>query len=310
MTGQMGDQHMTDYYELPPPEKKRHRLLWVYLLLLLLFLLGLWATWWSLRLRPGEIGQDPLLTAAALPTAPPVRADPPPEPVAEPAPLPEPAAEEVEVAAAPDAEAEIEAEPPPPLFSNARWRETARFTGAAAAGRSADFIAYVLVDDETWTYARADSVFAAGLSQPVETAFEKLELGTGICALSGVIAIGAASVEGTSERNTFLSHTRGHALRAAIASNLPCEADALPASVLDLGYSRAKVTCPAGQDLCPDVSAPQRPIAMILVDAGDPETDIGEALQTGIAAQEAAGASVLPGVNVSDYSAFDLRLNR
>jgi len=295
---------MSDYYQLPPPEKKRS-IAWVYLLLLLLFLLGLLATWWSLRLRPGEIGEEPVLTTAALPAEPVVRAAPPSvDPAAETETFPESPADIAPPEPGP------EAEPPPPLFSNARWRETARFTGTDAAGRSAEFTAYVLVDDETWTFARADSVFAAGLSKPVETAFDKLELGAGICDLTGIIAIGAASVEGTSEQNTFLSHTRGHALRAAIAANLPCDTAALPASVLDLGYNRQKVTCPSGEALCPDVSAPQRPIAMILVDADDPDTDIGEALQSGITAQEVAGANVLPGVNVSDYSAFDLRLNR
>lgn len=295
---------MTDYYNLPPPEKRRGYG-WVYLVLLLLFLLGLYATWWSLRLKPGEMGADPLLTTAAAPApatfiAP---APPPPEPIDE-----APAAP-VEPEEVPDAEPEAEAEPepPPPLFSDASWRETARFPGTDAAGRSAEFTAYVLVSEETWAFARADAVFGAGLSQPVDTAFEKLNLGPGICDLSRVIAIGAASVEGTSELNTLLSHTRGHALRASIADNLSCEAGVLPVSVLDLGYSRARVSCPAGEPVCPDLTAPQRPIAMIFVQADDPETDIREALRTGIAVHEATGASVLPGVIVSDYSAFDLR---
>ena len=297
---------MTDYYQLPPPEKKKRSLVWLYLLLLLLFLLGLWATWWSLRLQPGEIGEDPLLTATAMPAAPLVQAPTPaPEPVPEPVVTAE--AEPEAPVVEPASEAAPEPEPPPPLFSDVRWRETARFTGTDAAGRSAEFTAYVLVGDETWTYSRADSIFAAGLSEPVETAFSNLDLGAGICDLTGVIAVGAASVEGTSVQNTFLSFTRGHALRAAIGANLPCEAGALPTGVLDLGYSRADVTCPAGKAICPELTAPQRPIAMILADAEDPETDIGQALQSGIAAHEASGADVLPGVKVSDYSAFDLR---
>ena len=293
---------MTDYYQLPPPQQKKRSLAWLYLLLLLLFLLGLWATWWSLRLEPGEIGEDPVLTAAALPAAPLVQTpEPVPEPVetaqAEPeAPVAEPASEEA-----------AEPEPPAPLFSDVRWRETARFTGTDAAGRRAEFTAYVLVGDETWTYSRADSIFAAGLSEPVETAFSNLDLGAGICDRTGVIAVGAASVEGTSVQNTFLSFTRGHALRAAIGANLPCEAGTLPTGVLDLGYSRADVSCPSGKAICPELTAPQRPIAMILADGEDPETDIGQGLQSGIAAHEAAGADVLPGVKVSDYSAFDLR---
>jgi hypothetical protein len=297
---------MTDYYELPPPEKKKRSLAWLYLLLLLLFLLGLWATWWSLRLQPGEIGEEPLLTATAMPAAPLVQVEPPlPEPVLEPEAVSDAAPEDPVLE--PAAEAAPEPEPPAPLFSDVRWRETARFTGTDAAGRSADFTAYVLVGDETWSFARADAIFAAGLSEPVETAFDKLELGAGICDLTRVIAVGAASVEGTSERNTFLSHTRGHAMRAAIGTNLPCEAGALPTSVLDLGYSRTKVSCPENEAVCPELSAPQRPIAMILADADDPETDIAAALQSGIAAHEATGADVLPGVKVSDYSAFDLR---
>ena len=299
---------MSDYYQLPPPEKKKRSLAWLYLLLLLLFLLGLWATWWSLRLQPGEIGEDPMLTATAMPAAARTAA---PTAQTEPAPLPEPApvadpppvaAEETPEAAQPEALPE-----PPPLFSDARWRETARFTGTDAAGRSAEFTAYVLVGDETWTYARADSIFAAGLDEPVETAFSKLDLGAGICSLTRVIAVGAASVEGTSVQNTFLSFTRGHALRAAIGANLPCEEGALPTSMLDLGYSRAEVACPAGRTICPELTAPQRPIAMILADAEDPDTDIGEALKSGIAGHEATGADVLPGVRISDYSAFDLR---
>jgi len=303
----MGSGRMSDYYNLPPP-KKRRGYGWVYLVLLLLFLLGLFATWWSLRLKPGEVGVDPLLTTAASP-APATYIAPAPPPEAEPVAPPEPAEEEapVEPEVMPEAEPEAEPEPPPPLFSDASWRETARFPGTDAAGRSAEFTAYVLVSEETWTFARADAVFAAGLSQPVDTAFEKLNLGPGICSLSRVIAIGAASVEGTSELNTLLSHTRGHALRASIAENLPCEDGLLPVSVLDLGYSRARVTCPAGQPVCPDLTAPQRPIAMFFVQADDPETDIREALRTGIAAHEAGGASVLPGVSVADYSAFDLR---
>lgn len=299
---------MSDYYQLPPPEKKKRSLAWVYLLLLLLFLLGLWATWWSLRLQPGEIGEDPVLTAAAMPAtartvAPPALTEPAPEP--EPAPVADPlpvVAEETPEAAQPEAPPE-----PPPLFSDVRWRETARFTGTDAAGRSAEFTAYVLVGDETWTYARADSIFAAGLDEPVETAFSKLDLGAGICSLTRVIAVGAASVEGTSVQNTFLSFTRGHALRTAIGANLPCEEGVLPTSMLDLGYSRAEVTCPPEKTICPELTAPQRPIAMILADAEDPDTDIGEALKSGIASHEATGADVLPGVRISDYSAFDLR---
>lgn len=300
---------MSDYYQLPPPEKKRSRA-WIYLLLLLLFLLGLAATWWSLRLKPGEIGVDPMLTAMAAPATPLVRAQPPaPTSVAEVAAEPAAPTEEPAVspeAAAPD-EAAAEPAPPPPLFSDVRWRETARFTGADAAGRPAEFTAYVLVGDETWTFARADSILAAGLDKPVETAFAKLELGTGICELSRVVAIGAASVEGTSVQNTFLSHTRGHALRTAVAANLPCDLTAPPVSVLDLGYSRAEVKCPAGEPLCPTLTAPQRPIAMILADAEDSDTDISAALQSGITAHEAAGGTVLPGVLIADYSAFDLR---
>ncbi|MFN3911616.1 hypothetical protein [Hyphomonas sp.] len=307
----------TDYYDLPakPPREKRDRLWLLILLLLLLFLLGLAATLWSLRLQPGEVAEDPLLSATSLraeSTAPLQALAPMPaaaplpqaEPVVEPeAPPPEEAAVQPESGPA----AEPAPEPPPPLFSDVRWRETARFTGTDAAGRTADFTAYVLVGDETWTFARADAIFASGLSEPVETAFEKLNLGAGICELTRVISIGAASVEGTSAQNTFLSHARGHALKSAIAANLPCEAGALPASVLDLGYNRQAVTCPAGEKLCPEASAPQRPIAMILTDAEDPETDIAEALRNGIAEHEATGASVLPGVKVSDYSAFDLR---
>lgn len=302
---------MTDYYDLPPPERKQS-FRWAVLLLLLLFVLGVIATLWSLRLRPGELAEDPLLSASFVPAGstapvtaslPATLADPEPPPPAPPddiIPAPEP---EVDATAEPAAEPA----PPPPLFSDVRWRETARFTGTDAAGRRADFTAYVLVGDETWSFARADAILAHGLDAPVETAFEKLELGAGICALTRIISVGAASVEGTSERNTFLSHTRGHALRAAIAADLPCEAGGPPVGVLDLGYSREDVTCPDGKDICPEQSAPQRPIAMFLVESGDPDTDIAEALRNGIRAHEASGADVLPGVKVSDYSAFDLR---
>jgi hypothetical protein len=297
---------MTDYYQLPPPQQKKRSLAWLYLLLLLLFLPGLWATWWSLRIQPGEISEDPVLTTAALPARPalapapaPFLAETGPEPVIEPPALP-------------PRDAAGAAEPglvpvPPPLFSDVRWRETARFTGTDTTGRSAGFTAYVIAGDESWTYARADQIFAAGLDEPVETAFSRLDLGEGLCSLTRVIAVGAASVEGTSEQNTFLSHTRGHGLRAAISANLPCDPDAVRTGVLDLGYSRAEVQCPDGRPIFPGITAPQRPIAMILADAEDPQTNIGEALQSGIAAHEAAGAEVLPGVRISDYSAFDLR---
>lgn len=307
---------MTDYYDLParPPKEKRDRLWLLLLLFLLLFLLALAATLWSLRLKPGEMAEDPLLSTTALraDSAAPLQAlSPLPAAQLLPGPAPEPVVEDAApppeaVTAQPEAEPEAELAPPP-LFSDVRWRETARFTGTDTAGRSADFTAYVLVGDETWTYARADAIFASGLSEPVETAFDKLELGAGICALSRVISVGAASVEGTSAQNTFLSHARGHALKFAITENLPCEPGAVPTSVLDLGYNRQEVVCPEGEALCPDVSAPQRPIAMILTAAEDPETDIGEALRNGIAAHEGAGSSVFPGVKVSDYSAFDLR---
>ena len=308
---------MSDYYDLPaqPPKEKRDRLWLLLLLFLLLFLLGVAATLWSLRLKSGELAEDPLLATSSLraeSTAPlqalaPMQAAAPapePEPVLEAA---EPPREEEVAQTESEPAAEPTPEPPPALFSDVRWRETARFTGTDAAGRSADFTAYVLVGDETWTFARADAIFASGLSEPVETAFDKLNLGAGICDLSRVISVGAASVEGTSEQNTFLSHARGHALKNAIAANLPCEPGALPTSVLDLGYNRQAVSCPDGEKLCPTQSAPQRPIAMILTEAEDPETDIAEALRNGIAEHEATGASVLPDVKVSDYSAFDLR---
>ncbi|MFN7178539.1 hypothetical protein [Hyphomonas sp.] len=291
---------MADYYSLPPKQKKKFNPDWLVLLFLLLFLLGLAATIWSLRLRPGEIVDDPYLRTAALPEA------PAPEPeAAEPVIEPEP--EPVVIEAEPEPEIVPEPEPeaePPPLFSDARWRETARFTGTDSEGRSAEFTAYVLVGDETWTFARADSIFVAGLHAPVETAFSKLDLGEGICSLSRVIAIGAASVEGTAAQNTFLSRARGLALSSAIGANLPCEEGSVPASILDLGYSTQKVTCPAGKALCPELSAPQRPIAMVLAVADDPDTDIGAALQNGISLHEEAGGEILHGVKVTGYSAF------
>lgn len=291
---------MADYYSLPPKQKKKFNPDWLVLLLLLLFLLGIAATLWSLRLRPGEIGEDPYLRPAAAPAAlvpEPVAAEQVVEP--EPEPVILEAEPEPEIVPEPEPEAE-----PPPLFSDARWRETARFTGTDSEGRSAEFTAYVLVGDETWTFARADSIFAAGLDAPVETAFSKLDLGEGICSLSRVVAIGAASVEGTAAQNTFLSRARGLALSSAIGANLPCEEDAVPASILDLGYNTQKVACPAGKTLCPELSAPQRPIAMVLAVADDPDTDIGSALQNGISMHEEAGGEVLPGVKVTDYSAF------
>lgn len=289
---------MADYYSLPPKQKKKFNPDWLVLLFLLLFLLGIAATLWSLRLRPGEMGDDPSLRTAALPEAPePVAAEPVIEP--EPEPVVIEAEPEPEIVPEPEPEAE-----PPPLFSDARWRETARFTGTDGEGRSAEFTAYVLVGDETWTFARADSIFAAGLDAPVETAFSKLDLGEGICSLSRVIAIGAASVEGTAAQNTFLSRARGLALGSAISANLPCQNGSVPASILDLGYSTQKVTCPAGQALCPELSAPQRPIAMVLAHADDPDTDIGAALQNGIRLHEEAGGEILPGVKVTEYSAF------
>ena len=291
---------MADYYSLPPKQKKKFNPDWLVLLFLLLFLLGLAATIWSLRLRPGEMADDPYLRTAALPET------PAPEPLAA-EPVIEPEPEPVVIEAEPEPEIVPEPEPeaePPPLFSDARWRETARFTGTDDQGRSAEFTAYVLVGDETWTFARADSIFAAGLDAPVETAFSKLDLGEGICSLSRVIAIGAASVEGTAEKNTFLSRARGLALSSAIGANLPCEQGSVPASILDLGYSTQKVTCPAGLALCPELSAPQRPIAMVLAVADDPDTDIGAALQNGISLHEEAGGEILPGVKVTSYSAF------
>lgn len=291
---------MADYYSLPPKQKKKFNPDWLVLLFLLLFLLGIVATLWSLRLQPEDIVEDPYQRPAAAPAAlvpEPVAA----EPVIEPEPEPVIIEAEPEPEIVPEPEPEVE---PPPLFSDARWRETARFTGTDSEGRSAEFTAYVLVGDETWTFARADSIFAAGLDAPVETAFSKLDLGEGICSLSRVIAIGAASVEGTAAQNTFLSRARGLALSSAIAANLPCEESSVPASILDLGYSTQKVTCPAGQALCPELSAPQRPIAMVLAVADDPDTDIGAALQNGISLHEEAGGEILPGVKVTDYSAF------
>ena len=290
---------MADYYELPANPEKKRSYRWAVLLLLLLFLLGIAATIWSLRLKPGEAGELQILKTAALPVEPVTLPEPEiiePDLLTETEELP---AEDIP----PPAEAVPEAEPPP-LFSDASWRESARFTGTDAAGRSAEFTAYVLVGDETWTFARADSVFAAGLAAPVDTAFEKLNLGQGICSLSRVIAVGAASVEGTPERNTFLSRARGQALGNAIQSNVPCGDGAMQGSVLDLGYSREDVTCPDGKNLCPDLTAPQRPIAMILAEANDPDTNIGEALKTGITAHEASGSDVLPGVRISEYSGF------
>ncbi|MDP1556632.1 MAG: hypothetical protein Q8L84_14335, partial [Hyphomonas sp.] len=167
---------MTDYYELPPPKKERS-FAWLYLLLLLLFLLGIWATWWSLRLKPGEIGQDPMLSATALPAAPLARAEPP-VPVA----LVEPAAEEAVlevpvIEAVP--EALPEAETPLPLFSDSRWRETARFTGTDGAGRSAQFTAYVLVGDETWTLA--GSPYRGQRGWVREGATLSIEAGVSVC---------------------------------------------------------------------------------------------------------------------------------
>lgn len=68
---------MADYYSLPPKQKKKLNLDWLVLLLLLLLLLGFAATLWSLRLRPGEMGEDPYLRTAALPETP-ARSRPPP----------------------------------------------------------------------------------------------------------------------------------------------------------------------------------------------------------------------------------------
>jgi hypothetical protein len=291
---------MSDYYQMPatPKRKRENQLDGLALFLLLLLVLAVPLTLWSLRAVPGEA----VIVTASAPAETQAL---PPIPEAEPVDVPPP----VE-AAAPEPEPVAEPEPPPPLFSDARWREAAKFTGLDAAGRTAEFTAYILVGEETWTFARADAIFAAGLDEPVETAFANLNLGPGACTLTRVIAIGAASVEGTAERNTFLSRARGEALGNAIAANLPCEAGAVPMGVLDLGYSTAPVACPAGEALCPALSAPQRPIAMVLAAAIDPETDIGEALRSGIAAQEESGASVLPGVMIRDYSGYETAFDR
>lgn len=291
---------MTDYYKLPATPEKKRNFDGAILLLLLLLLLGIGLTLWSLRQIPEASG---VLQAASLPSA----------PVAEPAraaPAPSATAPEPGPVLAPESLPEAIPTPPPPpaLFSDARWRETARFTGQDAAGRSAEFTAYVLVGAETWTFARADQIFAAGLSEPVETAFANLNLGEGVCSLSRVIAVGAASVEGTPAMNVFLSGSRGRALGVAIAVNLPaCAGNGPATSVLDLGYNSQPVDCPSGEAVCPALSAPQRPIAMILAVAQDPETDLAGALQAGIAAHESTGARVLPGVSIADYSGFDLR---
>ncbi len=289
---------MTDYYQKPatPKDKRERDFDRLALLLLLLLLLATAATLWFLRAPGGDDRLAAETVPQQLAAAPPTQA-PAPEPQPEPLPAPEPAPEPEPVNAPP--------EPPPPLFSDARWRETARFTGVDSAGRPAEFTAYVLVGRETWTFARADAIFAGSLDEPVETAFANLNLGPGACRLTQVIAVGAASVEGTPERNAFLSRARGQALSRAIRSNLPCPADTVPQGVLDLGYNTSPVTCPAGQALCPELSAPQRPIAMILAAAVDPQTDIGEALRQGVSSYEASGANVLPGARISDYSGFE-----
>ncbi|MFN7056627.1 hypothetical protein [Hyphomonas sp.] len=310
-----------DYYSLPPPEKKKgwpaER--WA-LLLFLLLLLAIWPTVCSLRSVPESTLVSSIPPA---PVAAPIERAAIPAPMPEPEPEPEPAPV-IEEADDPDglpASAGSEevpevietAEEPaaePEMFASARWREVAAFSGADPAGREAEFTAYVLVSEQTWTFARADELFAAGMGEPVETAFETLDLGPAVCSLTRVIAVGAASVEGTPERNTWLSRARGEALRTAIEANLACEDSPVDGRVLDLGYSTARIPCPAGEALCPDLTAPQRSVAMILARAEDPETDIGAALRAGVQAMEAAGEDVLPGVRVSEYSGFATGFDR
>lgn len=306
---------MSDYYNLPPPErKKRWTLDRLAMLLFLLFLIAIAMTVCSLRDVPestlvSTIPPEPPAAPVQISAAP--VEEPEPEPVIpEETDIPEP--EEAEPDLEPEAEpvAEEEPEPPPALFRDARWRETAEFPGTDAAGRSATFTAYVLTSEQTWTFARADELFSEGLGEPVETAFAALDLGPGVCSLTRVIAVGAASVEGTPERNTWLSRARGEALRTAIEANLPCEDSPVPGRVLDLGYAKTRVACPGGERLCPELTAPQRPVAMILIRADDPETDIGAALRNGITLYERAGGTVLPEVSLMDYSGFETAFNR
>lgn len=305
-----------DYYSLPPPEKKKgwspER--WA-LLLFLLLLLAIWPTVCSLRSVPettlvSNIPPSPVsapVERAAIPVP-----EPEPEPAveAEEDPAGLPASAEAEDAPEANETAEDEPVAEPEMFASARWREVAQFAGADPDGRQAEFTAYVLISEQTWTFARADELFAAGIGEPVDTAFEALDLGPAVCSLTRVIAVGAASVEGTPERNTWLSRARGEALRRAIEANLACEESPVDGRVLDLGYSTARIPCPGGEALCPELTAPQRPVAMILARADDPETDIGAALQAGVQAMEAAGEAVLPGVRVSEYSGFATGFDR
>jgi hypothetical protein len=175
------------------------------------------------------------------------------------------------------------------------WGMSAPFTGADAAGRTADFRLYVLSDAYTWSLGSSSRIEDAGTPVDLPALIGSPEFSARFCASKAVFSLGTASFGGARSTNHRLAGERASTISDGLgARRTACPAGRIPLLfAVNMGqYARPSSAGDAG-------SAAQRRV--IIVAAEDIAIDINleQALRAGLAAQD-----VFDGLAVQDYDLF------
>ena len=196
----------------------------------------------------------------------------------------------------PDLLPSLFARPQPSVVITQKWDDSLVFPidGTDKAGRKAAFDVVVKTRDITWVQGSADQLARNGQAisdAEIATQLFGPEVRQGLAHSADVIAVGAASQEGTEPEETARAERRGRTTGAWLARALSPQPHIW---VLNLGQFRS--SCAASQG---NSTSWERPFIIISVRQQDPGVDLGEALQSAM-----AGKANLPSTQC--YSRYDL----
>ncbi len=176
------------------------------------------------------------------------------------------------------------------------WGETAPFSGADAAGRSADFRLYVLHDRYVWKIGSSREILDSGRLVNFREIFMTPEFFNRFCAAKAVLSVGAASHEGPTRLNHQLAANRGEAVAGALQdARADCAEGQIPILyALNIGEFRDDVG--PGRD-----TSPQRRVIIVAAENLTLGINLSQALRQGIETQ-----NIFSGVSIDDYDLFDV----